>query len=540
MTATSRYDAIVVGGGHNGLVCAAYLARQGIRTLVLERRDRVGGAVGTHELMPGVRVPSLAHTVGRFRPSIARELGLRGHRLRLVQPDARVFAPCSDGPAVTLWGDPRRTADDLRAISPRDAERYVAFDAQTRALDGVLARIMSMTPPDPGRASVADALGALRIGLGYRALREPDARALLRVLPMPIADHLDDWFESPSLRAALAWRGVRYSSLGPRDAGTTQMFLAESAGTPDGAAGEAVFARGGPGALAEALASAARGFGAEIQIDAQVVTVRVSDDRVRGVALANGDELDAGVVISALDPKRTLLGLIDPAVLGPQLGWQAGNLRLKGSVSKVDLALDELPAFAGPADGGDARRRLRGRIVIAPSVAAIDRAADAIKAGRLAEHPVLEATIPSLVDPSLVDGDSGVKHVMSILVQGTPYHRREGDWETDRDALGERVLAELESVAPGIGAHVLARRVVTPLDLERDHGLTEGHPLHGEPALDQWFAWRPMLGFASYRLPIDGLYLCGAGAHPGGGVTGWPGRNAAREIVRDIKNRARR
>ncbi|MDQ3491879.1 MAG: NAD(P)/FAD-dependent oxidoreductase [Chloroflexota bacterium] len=533
-----RFDAIVIGGGHNGLVCAAYLARGGMRTLVLERRARVGGSVATAELMPGVRVPLLAHSVGRLRPSVARDLGLAGHGLRLVSPAVRSVSLQPDATPMTLWRDAQRTAAELDARGPSgDGAAYAGFDRQTRSLSGLLARIMAMTPPDPSRPGVSDALSAMRLGLGYRSLGTQDGRAFLRVLPMPIADHVEDWFQSEALRAALAWRGVRYSAMGPRDAGSTQTFLAETAGTHEGAGGEMVVVRGGPGALADALAAAVTAAGSTIRTSVTVASVATRGDRASGVVLADGEEIEAAVVVSGLDPKHTLLRLLDPALPGPHLGWQAGNLRLKGAVAKVNLALAGVPAFRGFVDADDARSRLRGRIMLAPSVAAIDRAADAVKAGRVAEHPVLEATIPSLVDASLVDDDAPARHVMSVLVQGTPYHRREGDWDTERDALGDRVLAELETVAPGIGAQVVDRQVLTPLDLERDHGLTEGHPLHGEPALDQWFAWRPLLGFASYRLPVDGLYLCASGAHPGGGVTGWPGQNAAREVLADRKRR---
>ncbi len=534
---SARYDAIVVGGGHNGLVCAAYLARDGLRTLLVERREHVGGAVGTHELMAGVRVPDLAHAVGRLAPTIARDLDLRGHRVRLVQPDARMLALSPDARPLTLWGDPDRTAQGLADLSAADAARYREFDTQTRALSGLLGRLMAMTPPDPSRPGIADALTGLRLGVRYRGLGAVHGRALLRVLPMPIADHLEDWFTSPELRAALAWRGVRYSSLGPRDAGTSQSFLADSARTGSGAAGDAVFVRGGPGALAEGLASAARGFGCTIWTSAEARSIAIRDDRASGVVLSDGREIHAGTIVSGLDPKRTLLELVDPAMLGPLLGWQVGNLRQKGSVSKVDLALADLPAFTGM-DGAADGSRTRGRILVLPSVGALDRAADSVKAGRLAEHPLLEATIPSLIDASLVQPGAQARHVMSILVQGTPYHRRDGkSWDTEREALGDAVVAELEAVAPGIGRLIVGRRVVTPLDLERGYGLTEGHPLHGEPALDQWFARRPMLGFARYRLPVEGLYLCGSGAHPGGGVTGWPGRNAAREIIADRRRR---
>jgi phytoene dehydrogenase-like protein len=289
-----------------------------------------------------------------------------------------------------------------------------------------------------------------------------------------------------------------------------------------------VFVRGGPGALADSLASAARAFGAEVRTGVEVVRVTSSGDRVTGAVLASGEEISAPIVVSAVDPTRTLLGLMDPGALGPSLVWRAGNLRLPGVVAKVNLALSGLPAFGREA--GTETERLKGRIVVAPGIDYLERAFDASKYGRVSEHPYLEATIPSLTDPSLAPEGA---HVMSVLVQWAPYHRREGTWDDERDGLGDLVSKSLEPLAPGISNLVVARQVLTPLDLERDYGLTEGHPLHGEPGLDQLFAWRPLLGHARYRLALRGLYLCGSGAHPGGGVTGGPGANAAREILAD-------
>ncbi len=310
------------------------------------------------------------------------------------------------------------------------------------------------------------------------------------------------------------------------------MLLTDGAGNDGGAAGETVFARGGPGALADALAAAARAAGAEIRTGAEVASIDARDGRVRGVVLAGGEEIPARAVISGADPKRTLLGLVDPVELGPSLAWRTANIRTPGVVAKVNLALGLLPKF--PAAGRD-EGLLHGRIVIAPSIDAIEHAFDASKYGGWSKQPVLEATIPSLADPSLVAGAPAGTHVMSVIAQYAPYSLRTGSWDTERGRFGDAVVAALEGVAPGIGKLVTHREVLTPVDLESRFGLTGGHPLHGEAGLDQFYLWRPLLGHARYRLPVAGLYLCGSGAHPGGGITGGPGQNAAREILSDLR-----
>ena len=531
-----HYDAIVVGGGHNGLVTAAYLARAGKRTLVLERRAHVGGAAETADL-GGVRIPRLADTVGRLRPSVVKDLDLRSHGLRLVAPDVRVFAPLPDGRAVTLWSDAARTVDALRAWSPADADAWPDFDRLVRSLGRFLAELAAQTPPDIKAPGIGDALAGLKLGRTFRGLGKHDSHTILRVLPMAVADFVAEAFETDAVRAAVAWRGVRWSFLGPWSAGSTAILLGDSAGNDGGAAGQTVFAVGGPGAVSHALAGAARAAGAEIRCSSEVVAITTQDERVTGVALADGEEISAAVVVSGLDPKRTLTGLLDPVAVGPTMRWRAGNYRTPGVVAKVNLVLDRLPRFTAAA--GDDEQLLRGRIVVAPGIDAIERAFDAAKYGRASERPVLEATIPSLVDPSLVKGAPGGTHVMSISAQYAPAALRDGGWDDAgrADTFADRVIGVLDELAPGLSATITAREVITPLDLERDYGLTGGHPLHGEQSLDQFFLWRPFLGSARYRLPIGGLYLCGSGAHPGGGITGQPGQNAAREILADLKRR---
>ena len=530
------YDAIFVGGGHNALVTAAYLAKAGKRTLVLERRAHVGGAAETADL-GGVRVPRLADTVGRIRPAVVKDLDLRSHGLRLVAPDVRVFAPQPDGRAITLWTDQARTVAGLRDWSSHDADAYPDFDRLVRALGRFLAELAAETPPDVKAPGIGDALMGLKLGRTFRGLGKHDSHTILRVLPMAVADFVAEAFETDALQAAIAWRGVRHSFLGPWSAGSTAILLADGAGNDGGAAGQTVFAVGGPGALSDALASAARAAGAEIRCGADVVAIISRDNRATGVALSSGEEIHAPVVVSGLDPKRTLVELADPVTVGPSMRWRAGNYRTPGVVAKVNAVVDRLPRFTAAA--GDDEQLLRGRIVAAPGIDAIEQAFDAAKYGRVSETPVLEATIPSLVDPSLVDRAPDGTHVVSVSAQYAPYGLRNGSWDDAgrSDELGDRVVAVVEALAPGFASSIQAREVITPLDLEREYGLSGGHPLHGEQALDQFFLWRPFLGSGRYRLPIDGLYLCGSGAHPGGGITGQPGQNAAREVLADMKRR---
>jgi phytoene dehydrogenase-like protein len=529
--AERRYDAVVIGAGHNGLVAAALLAGAGRSVVVLEKRDRVGGLLDTFEISKGVRAPGLAHTVGRLRTSVIERLKLRRHGFERIVPDVRLFAPRPDaGPGLTLWSDVARTASELRGISPHDAEAYPRFDRKVRAVASFLAYLNVATPPDVKNLAFADLLNGLRAGRAFRELGARAARETTRVLPMAVADIVAEAFETDAIRGAVASRAVQFVAMGPWSAGTAFVLLNDSAGNDGGAAGQTVFARGGPGALADALASAARASGAEIRTGAEVTNVLTREHRAVGVALASGEEISARAIVSAADPKRTLTTLVDPVILGPELVWRAGNIRTPGIVSKVNLALSGLPTF----EGGD-EPRLRGRIVIAPSIDYLEKAFDASKYGRVSDEPYLEATIPTLADPSLAPAGT---HVMSVIAQWTPYQLREGDWSAERDRLGDLVVKTLETYAPGLGELVTARQVLSPVDLEAEYGFSQGHPLHAEPGLDQFFAWRPLLGHARYRFGIDGLYLCGSGAHPGGGVTGAPGANAAREILADLKKSA--
>ena len=524
------YDVVVVGGGHNALVTAAYLAKSGARTLVVERLDVTGGALASKEFN-GATVPTVAANVGRLLPAVVTDLALPRHGLKLITPPSRMTSLLPDGPPVTLWADPYRTGVELQGVSMADSAAYEGFDSVVRTLSGLLGQLNAMIPPDLKRPGLADAFSALRMARAFRHLEGKQRQTLLRVLPMAVADFVAEHFETDAVRAAIAVRGVLYTAMGPWSAGTTAVLLNDSAGNDGGAAGAVAWALGGPGALAAALTSAARSAGAQVRTASEVASISTDDEgRVTGVVLEGGEEITARAVASGLDPKKTLCDLVDPVAVGPRLRWRAGNIRMPGTVAKVNLVFSRLPNFTSVTEP----EALTGRIVIAPGIDYLERAHDAAKYGRSAESPLIEMCIPTLSDPSLA---SDQKHVAGILMQYVPYHRRQGEWSADRENLGDFALKCVEEFAPGATDLVEFREVLTPVDLEHDYGFTEGHPMHGEPGLDQFFAWRPMLGHARYRFGVDGLYLCGAGAHPGGGVTGGPGSNAARAIMRDLKRR---
>jgi phytoene dehydrogenase-like protein len=524
----ARADVVVIGGGHNGLIAAAYLAKAGRKVTLLEAAPEVGGVLRASTPAEGFTAPGITHTVGRLRPSVVKDLKLAQHGFEAIAPDVRMFAPQPDGSAVTFWGDPERTATELRDRNAHDADVFVEFDKKMRAIASFLAYINVATPPDVKSPSIADAFMGLKLGKAFRDLGAKTGREAIRAMPMASADLVQEVFEDEAVRGPLTTRGSLFTSMGPWATGTAAVFLNDSAGTDGGAAGTAVFARGGTGALARSLELAATSFGVDVRTSAEVVAIGSKDGRVHGVTLADGTQIDAALVVSGADPKRTLR-LCDPVELNPHEVWRAENIRQPGATAKVNLALSGLPAFAGADDDPS---RLRGRIVVGLSIDHVERAMDANKYGQVAEDPMLEATIPSLVDPSLAPEG---KHVMSILFQAAPRHLREGDWPSERERLADITVKSMERFAPGFGELVEAREIITPEDMENDYGLTGGHVYHAEPGLDQFFAWRPLNGEARYRLQLEGLYLAGSGAHPGGGITGGPGANAARQILADTK-----
>jgi phytoene dehydrogenase-like protein len=527
-------DIVIIGAGHNGLVAACYLAKAGLSPLVLERREVVGGAAITEEILPGFRCPILAHAAGPMLPHVARELQLGRHGLELLQPEVRLFAPSPEGRALCLYEDPARTSRELSKLSDHDSRSYPEFHKSLERIGRVLAPLMSMTPPAIDSPAPGDLWNLGKLGKRFRGLGKKDAYRLLRWGPMAVADMVAEWFETELLRAAIAARGIYGAFAGPWSAGTSAPLLMQAA--LDGhATAPAAFAKGGMGALAGALASAASAAGAEIRTGAAVAAVQVKDGRAALVVLESGEEIPARAIASNADPRHTFLRLIDPTHLDPDFLTKLQNYRCTGSAAKVNLALSGLPAFfALDTSGSEGRARLSGRIHIGPDIDYLERAFDAAKYGDYSAQPYMDITIPSITDPSLVPDGA---HVMSIYVQFAPYLLKDGDWNSRREDLGDTVLESLAAYSPDLKEMILGRQVLTPLDLESTYGLSGGHILHGEPSLDQSFTFRPLIGWAQYRTPIRGLYLCGAGTHPGGGLTGGPGANASREILKDFKKR---
>jgi phytoene dehydrogenase-like protein len=521
-------DIVIIGGGHNGLVTAFYLAKAGFKPLVLERRPQVGGAAITDEFHPGFRCSTLAHAAGPIRPDIVRDMQLEKHGLRLITPETCVTALAPDGRALSLYQDQSKSAQAIAAFSQKDAIKYPEFNQSLGKISKVIAEVLATTPPDIDHPSGGDLWSMLKTGRALRNLGKRDMYRVLRWGPMAVADLVAEYFETELLRAVIAARGIFGTFLGPWSAGSSLQLLIRAAGDSH-PAGSAFFAAGGMGSLTQAMASAATAAGVEIRTAAEVIEIRVKDGAATGVLLATGEEISAKTVISNADPKRTLLKLTDPMHLSPDFVQKLQHYRGNGTVAKVNLALSALPNFTALKNGDGSA--LKGRIHIGHEIDYLERAFDASKYGNFSPHPYLEAAIPSLTDPTLAPEG---KHVMSIYMQYAPY-KLKGDWEGQRKALGQTVVQTLAQYAPNLPELILTHQIITPLDLEETYGLTGGQIFHGDLALDQFFTMRPLLDWARYRTLIDNLYLCGSGTHPGAGLTGGSGANAAREIAKALK-----
>jgi phytoene dehydrogenase-like protein len=522
-------DVIVVGGGHNGLVAAAYMAAGGLKTLVLERRPIVGGACVTEEIFPGYRFSTTSYVLSLLRPGIIRDLRLGEHGLEVL-PCRTSFTPFPDGRSLLLGLGPKENAQQIARFSERDAAAYPEFDAAIARMADFIRPTLSMAPPDPSAPGIHDLLGLLKLGNGFRKLPRAGQALLIKTMTMSCAGLLDEWFESPELKASLAATGTIGTYGSPRTPGTAFVFLHYYLGEVNGSAGAWGFVRGGMGSVAEALAASARSRGAAIRTGAAVEQILVRDGTARGVVLEGGEEIHGRMVVSNADPKRTFLRLVERSHLPSEFVRGVENIRCNGNSAKINLALSELPDFkALPGDGP----HLRGSIQVAGAGPLyLEDAFDDYRTGHPSRKPYLEVTIPSTVDGTLAPPGH---HVMSISMKFVPYSPAQGDWNSRREELGDRAIDTLAEYAPNIRRAVLHRHVLTPLDLEEVYGLTGGNICHGDMALDQIFAMRPLWGWARYRTPVHNLYMCGSGTHPGGGVMGAPGRNAAREILKDVR-----
>src|SRR6266403_2097497 len=490
---------ILVGGGHNALITAFYLAKGGFKPLVLERREMVGGGAITEEFPPGYRASTLAHTLGPLRADIAKDLQLDKFECEILSPDPRVFAPTPDGKALHFYNDVARTAAGIGSFSAKDAAKYAQFAESLAETAGFFAQLASITPPAIDKPTPEDLWNLLKTGRGVRSLGKTGIFDLLRWGPMAVADFVAEFFETELLRAAIAARGIFGTALGPWSAGSTAVLLLRAAADSH-PVGSAAFPRGGLGSFTRAL--------------------------------ADGEEIAVEAVVSGADPKRTFFNLVDASQLDPTFANRMKNFRANGTVAKVNLALGGLPSFTALDSNETPLKALSGRIHIGPEIDYLERAFDASKYGDFSKTPWLDVMIPTILDPSLApDG----KHVLSAYVQFAPYKLREGNWDARRHDLGHTVVETLAAYAPNLPGLVEGIQVITPKALETCYGFTGGHIFHGELALDQLFTMRPVLDWARYKTPIRGLFLCGSGTHPGNGLTGASGANAAREIIRDLR-----
>ncbi len=526
----NTYDAVVIGGGHNGLVTAAYLARAGKKVVVLERRHVLGGAAVTEEVFPGFKFSVCSYVVSLLRPEIIRELDLPRHGLEILPLDG-TFSPMQNGDYLWRVNDHAKTRREIARHSKLDAEAYDEYGKAMVEMGRFVKPILGMSPPDPTSLAPRGLMDLAFLGRRFQKLSEQDKYNQVQLMTMSAVDFLDQWFETDVLKATMSASGIIGTFLGVRSPGTAYVLLHHYMGEIDGAFRSWGFARGGTGAISNAIADAAREAGVEIRTEAAIAKILSKNGKATGVVLANGDEIHARVVCSSVDPRLTFLKMLGAEHLPEDFVEDINRYKFRGSSGKVNMALDGLPEFTCLPGIGP---HLRGAISISPSVEYMERAYDDAKYGRFSRRPYMDVVIPTLTDPSLAPPG---KHVMSCFVQYAPYKLREGDgtWDDQKEAFGDTVIDTLSEYAPNLREHILHRQVVTPLDLERDFGLSEGNIFQGELSLEQLFFLRPAPGWAQYRTPIKNLYMCGSATHPGGGIMGAPGRNAALKLLKDWK-----
>jgi phytoene dehydrogenase-like protein len=525
------YDAIVVGAGHNGLTAGAYLARAGLSTLILERREIVGGCCVTEEIAPGCRASTASYIASMLRPEVIRDLNLSGHGLRMVPCDPALQVAFPNGQVVPWWADRGRAAAEFRKISARDAETFVRVDEQLKKLARYLQPFFMEPPPEPGTDSFAAWMNLFRAGRRFMGISNAEIAQLISFLTGSLGDFLDRNYESGKLKTLFLANNVYGKHGGPYQPGTAIGLLFHLlSGGENEQQGFFGHVMGGMGAITQALAAAGRKFGVEIRVNTPVAKIDVRDHQARSVILEDGTEIRARVVLSNADPKRTFLKMLEPDSLPAEFVHAVRGIKMDGPCAKVNLVLSEEPRFTGtPADATPQERSL---FTLVPSLEFAEKCYDIAKFGEIPEELWVDCVVASNADDSLAPPG---KHVMTCFVQYVPYHLREGNWDEKRELLGDSVVRKIAESAPNVPGAIIARQVLTPLDLERTYGLTEGNIFHGELSLEQLFFMRPVPGWSQYRTPIKGLYLCGAGTHPGGGVTGAPGHNAAHQVLRDWK-----
>jgi len=524
-----KYDVIVIGGGHNGLTNAAYLAKAGKKVLVLERRYVLGGSACTEEVFPGFKFSVCSYVVSLLRPEIIRDLELPRHGLEILPLDG-TFTPMPNGDYLWRVNDHGRTHREIARHSRVDAEAYDEFGKAMQAMCRFVKPILSMIPPDPATLNPRELMKLLFIGRRFQGMSGEDKYNQVQLMTMSAVDFLDQWFETDVLKATMSASGIIGTFLGVRSPGTAYVLLHHYMGEIDGAFRAWGFARGGTGAISNAIAGAAREAGAEIRTEAPIAKILVKNGRATGVALANGDEIYADVVSSSVDPRLTFTKMIEPGHLPDEFMDGVKRYKFRGSSGKVNMALDSLPNFKSmPGIGA----HLRGAMSISPTVDYMEKAYDEAKYGHWSTRPYIDMVIPTLTDTSLAPPG---KHILSCFVQYAPYKLAPGlDWDTEKEKFGDTVVNTIAEYAPNIKNIILHRQVVTPLDLEREWGLSEGNIFQGELSLEQLFFLRPVAGWAKFRSPIKNLYMCGSATHPGGGIMGAPGRLAALEILKDGK-----
>jgi phytoene dehydrogenase-like protein len=522
------FDAIIVGGGHNGLVTAAYLARAGRKVVVLEARDLVGGCAVTEEIWPGYRVSTASYLASLMQEKVVRDLELARFGYVVDAKDPAFFSPFPDGRHFFMWQDRNRTLAEIAKFSARDAAAYPKYEDHLERLAQVVESLLLTTPPNFPPSGMGDYIEYLKLAGRFRGLSSSEIVGLVKIFTQSAAEFLDEWFESEQIKVTLATDGVIGANGGPRSPGTAYILLHHCMGGVNGHRGLWGFVRGGMGAVSNAIADSARSSGVIIRTNASVSKILVRDGRARGVVLADGEEVIARIVASNLDPRRTFLDSMDAADLPSEFLDGIRKFRSEGTSLKMNLALNGLPEFkAYPETPGPQHR---ATMHLCPSVEYIERAWDDAKYGRPSQSPLIEMTIPTMYDPSLAPEG---RHIMGIFLQYAPYTLKDSNWDRERTRYTERILDVIEEYCPNIRSITEHKQTLTPLDLERRFGITGGNIFHGEMALDQMFVLRPLAGWARYRTPVKGLYLCGSGAHPGGGVMGAPGHNAAREILKD-------